>query len=292
MNDTTSEQNPSASTARARQYVAAGREDIRLIQAYLRAMGELGDPREVRGIDVVNGQFNARTAQACERFMAQRQSACNLSTPQRVEDVIATLRAANAELQQPRGPDQDLRTRQSLDQAFAEHPIHTRYPALARIHPHMRFALAAAMDDLAQRGVPVTIREGYREPAAQEAHVRKGRSTAVPYWSLHNYGLAVDIMPRNVSAEQAFDAKAPAWKAIISTMQRYGFYSLHASQGWDLPHFEIPALTADVVGWPQGTDGYKVIPYAALPEVWRTINQRALVARPQQKTRGSGAVER
>lgn len=277
---------------RTRRPIAAQQADIRLIQAYLRAIGELGDPRETRGIDVVNGRADARTIAACDAFMVREHASCTLSTRQEINAVIATLRSANERINHTAASDEGLAHRQALAQAFAQNPALQRHPQLRQLHPQMRVALAAALDDLAQQGISVTMREGYRPPQAQEEHVRMGRSTAAPYWSMHNYGLAVDLMPRSATTQQAFDARSPTWQAIIATMQRYGFYSLHAAQGWDLPHFEIPALTADVVSWPQGADGFKVIPDTALPSVWRSLNQRVLTNAVQQLIASRPGVER
>jgi uncharacterized protein YcbK (DUF882 family) len=252
---------------------AASEGEIRLIQAYLRALGAFGDPNTIRGVDVVNGSLTPKTRDACERQLAAMHDRCILSTDEDVAHVIATLRRAHSAIANAsRGVDDSLAERSALTRAFEASTASSRYPILIKLHPQMRFALAAALDTLAQRGVTVVIHEGYRPPEKQETLVMQGRSTAVPYWSLHGYGLAIDITPHSNNTDAALNPKSKAWQTIFAVMKQYGFDSLYQLQGWDVPHFELPVKTATLRDWPTGADGFKDIPDHALPAMWRRIN--------------------
>jgi D-alanyl-D-alanine dipeptidase len=251
--------------------------EIRLMQAYLRALGQFGDPNKIRGVDVVSGTLTTNTRVACERFMTANRSHCALASDEQVNRVIATLRHAHSTIiNVTSGVDDSLAGRTALARAFESSSQSKRYPALAALHPQMRFPLAAALDTLAHRGITIVLHEGYRPPHQQEALVMQGLSTAVPFWSLHGYGLAMDMTPRSASDNDVLNPQSAAWQATFNVMHYFGFDSLYKNQGWDLPHFEIPAKTATLMSWPNGRDGYKDIPDNAIPAAWRSINARAL----------------
>jgi hypothetical protein len=147
----------------------------------------------------------------------------------------------------------------------------------------MRLPLAEALGELKQKGIMVQLVEGFRAPEKQKALVMEGKSTAPPGWSMHGYGLAVDLAPASAPAKDRFNPNSPQWEAIIGVMQKYGFSSLYREQGWDLPHFELPVKTARVVKWPKDAGGWKLIPSDVLPTVWSNMYQRAFNKTGTQK---------
>lgn len=241
------------------------RGDLRVLQAYLRMLGYYGDPARVRGTEVVDGENGPRTQQAITLFAFSTFSRHPHACHELLDDVRDVYRQT---FRHQRGAG---RPWAALDQAFREH-----YPRggqlWQQLHPAMRFPLLGALDDLRRQGVAVTLIDGRRTAREQEDHIREGRSTAPPGASFHDYGLAIDVVPRTDSN----NPDNPAWNRIHSTMQRYGFYSLFRSQGWDRPHFELPASTRTLMGWGLDAQGWKQIPAAAIPATWRRINSQSL----------------
>ena len=242
------------------------RGDIRLLQAYLRMLGHYGDPTQVRGVDVVDGDYGLRTQHAVAQFARATGNRYSQLNDDLLDDVRQHYQRTL--LHSAQGTGSPLA---ALDKAFRQH--YARSGDLWRqLHPAMRFPLLSAIDDLRRQGVEVSLMDGRRSRAQQEEHVREGRSTAPPGASFHDYGLAIDLAPRT----DGMNPDNPAWNRIFSTMQRYGFYSLYRQQGWDRPHFELPASTPDMMRWPRDIQGWKNIPAQTLPAAWQRINTQAL----------------
>lgn len=238
---------------------------IRLLQAYLRMLGYFGDPSTVRGVDVVDGNYGARTQAAVAQFARSTHSPHAHPCDALLNEVRSTY-LRNISRTRSQGSPWAV-----LDHAFREN--HPSGGALwSHLHPAMRFPLLAAVEDLRRQGVAVSLMDGRRSPREQETHIREGRSTAPPGASFHDYGLAIDIVPRHDSANPA----NPDWNRIHNTMQRYGFYSLFRAQGWDRPHFELPASTAAMMAWGLDAQGWKQIPASHMPAAWQRINTRSL----------------
>lgn len=261
-----------------------GQPDIRLLQAYLRALGYFGNPEIIRGVDVVNGTFDARTRAAAEAFVREQGAVHNVTSVSASRGLLSAVRhhynrwieGANATASAQAELDE-------LDRAFRRDGHHPWQTTLLKLHPEMRYPLAAALNELYAKGIRVTLTEGYRAPEKQEGLVKDGSSTAPPGWSLHGYGLAVDIAPENATGKDRYNPQSPQWQTIISVMQRHGFSSLYREQGWDLPHFELPVKTARLVQWAHDDAGWKIIPDDTLPPAWNAINQRALSRSVAQK---------
>lgn len=241
--------------------------DTRLLQAYLCTLGYFGDRRTIRSIDVVDGRPGPRTNGAIYQFLRDR----NLDfMPMATADVLDAVRDHYRRTLNSNGTTPNPQWA-ALDRAFrADYP--NASAARLRIHPAMRYPLQNALNDLRRQGVDVVTLDGQRTWEEQEDHVRFGRSNAPPGASFHPYGLAIDIVPR----ENAADTENPAWDRIHDTMQRHGFYSLLRAQGWDRPHFELPAATVDMMDWPRDARGWKNIPAATLPDSWERINRNAV----------------
>lgn len=282
---------PTPATSRER---LLDRGELRVMQAYLRMLGYYGDPARVRGVDVVDGALGNRTEEAIARFARDHRG----SHAHPCHDLLDDVRDAyRARFRSERG---EGRPYVALDQAFRAY--YPRGGELWRhLHPVMRFPLLSALDDLRRQGVGVTLMDGRRSTGEQEEHIREGRSTAPPGASFHDYGLAIDVVPRSDST----NPRNPAWAAIQRTMERYGFYSLFRAQGWDRPHFELPAATVAMMGWNRDAQGWKQIPAASIPVPWQRINTQSLsrlsafdmdeIAPPMPTPghgRGSAAVQR
>ena len=244
--------------------------DIRLLQAYLRILGGYGNPDRVRGVDVVNGRFDTRTLNACTLLNEDRafKAAC-MPTDELLEGVAKAYRRAT------KPAETETHPYRALAESFhaRQHP-HGRQ--IARLHPLLRHPLADALRDLTRHGVVVVLSDPKRSDADQASVVRQGYSTAAPGASFHRYGLAIDIVPRGEDGKESWDPKNPAWKTIIAALERHGFYSLYRHQGWDMPHFELPAKTAAMLKWPVDADGWKIVPASTVPPAWRRRNDRAL----------------
>lgn len=252
---------PVAATNRERPLDRGG---LRVLQAYLRMLGYYGDPARVRGVDVVDGALGGRTNEAILRFARDHRSHAH-PCHELLDDVRDHYRAR---FRSARG---EGRPYAALDEAFRDY-----YPSGGQLwrhlHPVMRFPLLSALDDLRRQGVAVTLMDGRRSAGEQEEHIREGRSTAPPGASFHDYGLAIDVVPRTDSA----NPRNPAWTTIQRTMERYGFYSLFRAQGWDRPHFELPAATVAMMGWNRDAQGWKQIPPGSVPATWQRINTQSL----------------
>lgn len=243
---------------------------VRLLQSYLRVMGYFGDPNAVRGVDVVTGVVGSRTQRAMQQFTDRHggEPVADNALLARVEDRYETYLRTLA----PRSHRHDHRL---LDKTFNASG-HAFGNSIRKLHPAMRWPLAAALDDLSAQGIPVRFIEGRRSAHKQESMVRNGVSTAPPGSSFHEYGLAVDLAPY----DDSYNRQHPHWQPIIRTLEKHGFSSLYRLQGWDMPHFELPAKTAAMMRWPIDKDGWKEIPPSHLPARWAAMNQaRTAVAR-------------
>lgn len=253
---------------------------IRLLQSYLRVMGYYGDPNTVPGVDVVTGVEGPRMHKAMQQFTQQHggEAVANEALLQRVEARYETYMRNLA----PRSTRQDYTL---LDHLF-DADTHRLGGAIKKLHPAMRLPLIAALEDLQAQGIPVRFIEGKRSAHKQESMVRQGVSTAPPGSSFHEYGLAVDLAPR----DDSYNVNHPHWKPIIRTLEKHGFSSLYRLQGWDMPHFELPAKTAAMLRWPIDKDGWKEIPTSHMPPRWAAMNA-AKTAIPKAYLQASSATE-
>jgi peptidoglycan LD-endopeptidase CwlK len=112
--------------------------------------------------------------------------------------------------------------------------------------------LAAALD---ADGVELHVTSGYRNYSAQSILYAMGRTSlgpivtdAKPGYSMHNFGLAVDVDPF-VDGKPDWDENSPEWAAVLS---KFGSFGLASGSQWchikDLPHLypvEVPATPDD-----------------------------------------------
>lgn len=120
---------------------------------------------------------------------------------------------------------------------------------LARLHPRMRGLVTQLLQTLNAADLPFQAYEGYRTPERQRMLYAKGRSApgakitnAEPWESLHQYGVAVDLVLRD-GMQWSWNAKAGArtqWERMRAEAGKLGLHVLE----WELPHVELP-LTLD-----------------------------------------------
>lgn len=117
-----------------------------------------------------------------------------------------------------------------------------RSPSL--IHPRARSAFMAVLVDLKSASatgasaVEWGIFETYRSPERQAAVYEAGNSKAVPYASAHQFGLAVDFVPK-VGGKWTWEPPGGAkeWDLLRSIATRNGLLS---QLDWDRAHVEHP----------------------------------------------------
>jgi len=100
------------------------------------------------------------------------------------------------------------------------------------------------------------ITDGARTFEEQQRLYDQGRThpgeivtKALPGWSYHNYGLAVDIA-FIVKGKLSYDAAK--YRELISIANQVGVESLFQRAGFDKPHFQYPDLTIQLIRKHQG----------------------------------------
>lgn len=101
------------------------------------------------------------------------------------------------------------------------------------LHPTVRKAALAAIEECKQRGYVVKVTETYRTPSRQETLFAQGRTApgivvtkAGAGESYHNYGFALDIMPVNEEVGTIFEKHGFEWGARWKSFK-------------DTPHFQM-----------------------------------------------------
>lgn len=134
---------------------------------------------------------------------------------------------------------------------------------LAGVNPQLAARAKAVAADLAKKGVQVAVTSGYRSKAEQKALYAQGRqplaqvnalrkaagmgpitakanlgtvTKAKPGSSLHNFGLAVDMVPVE-NGKPTWTPKDPkTWNTIAAAAKKFG---LTPGPAWDKPHYEL-----------------------------------------------------
>jgi D-alanyl-D-alanine carboxypeptidase len=109
--------------------------------------------------------------------------------------------------------------------------------------------LAQALIDRAQaQGINLTVVQGYRSPAQQQALYTSGAgvTNAPALMSYHNYGLAFDVVPQEYASQSDWNPNGPLWPVIGQIGESIG---LEWGGRWskpDRPHFQIPESAAPI----------------------------------------------
>ena len=124
---------------------------------------------------------------------------------------------------------------------------------LAKVHPELAKRVRAAADRLEEKNTYLLVVSGLRSNAEQNALYGQGRTTpghivtnARAGQSMHNYGLAVDIVPylQGSSGALNWSADTPQFRAMVTALEATdlvwggSWKSLH-----DYDHFQLPGLS-------------------------------------------------
>lgn len=120
---------------------------------------------------------------------------------------------------------------------------------LAEVNPQLANRVRAMAADLRAQGINVMVTSGYRSFAEQNRLYAQGRTApgeivtnARGGRSLHNYGLAVDVVPRGANGQPNWNAPNSTWQAIGAAGKRQG---MEWGGDWtsfpDRPHFQMTA---------------------------------------------------
>lgn len=137
--------------------------------------------------------------------------------------------------------------------------------ALSGVHPELRRRVENLIADMAGQGYPLLVVCGIRTWEEQDALYRQVPkvTNARGGWSMHNFGLAVDIVPDDVEVAGLQPDwrkdKLDAWEPLLRTASKY---QLAEGALWrsmvDLPHFylyELPANPTDFMRAKYKVDG-------------------------------------
>lgn len=138
-------------------------------------------------------------------------------------------------------------TRASL-QARAVPPMNAASEArLAEVNPQLAARVRAMADELRAQGINVMVVSGYRSFAEQTELYAQGRTkpgsivtNARAGRSLHNYGLAVDVVPLDANGRPNWNVGNDVWQKIGAAGKRQG---MEWGGDWtsfvDRPHFQM-----------------------------------------------------
>jgi peptidoglycan LD-endopeptidase CwlK len=125
--------------------------------------------------------------------------------------------------------------------------------ALATVAPALADKVRAAADQLAGTGTYLLVVSGLRTAAQQNALYAQGRNgnpghvvtNARAGFSMHNYGLAVDVVPylSGDGGQLNWTQETPQFQAMVTAMQAQGLIwggSWHSIPDYD--HFQMPGL--------------------------------------------------
>lgn len=127
------------------------------------------------------------------------------------------------------------------------HEIRLILAARARLQPLVARKVDEVVHSMAMLGHPIRITSAYRSYEEQQALYDQGRSTpgrvvtkAKPGESLHNHGMAVDIVFRN----EGYEASEALWQTLGAVAESHGF-EWGGSDKWrkarfvDRPHLQM-----------------------------------------------------
>lgn len=118
---------------------------------------------------------------------------------------------------------------------------------LAEVNPQLANRIRRAAADLREQGINVMVTSGYRSFAEQNELYAQGRTKpgdivtrARGGQSLHNYGLAVDLVPVGANGQPNWNVPNSTWQTIGAAGKRQG---LEWGGDWtgfvDRPHFQM-----------------------------------------------------
>jgi peptidoglycan L-alanyl-D-glutamate endopeptidase CwlK len=125
--------------------------------------------------------------------------------------------------------------------------------ALATVNPSLVGKVRAAADQLAANGTYLLVVSGLRTAAEQDALYAQGRNGVAGHivtkaragFSMHNYGLAVDVVPylSGQTGQVNWDANTPQFRAMVSALEGQGLVWGGEWKSFpDYDHFQMPGL--------------------------------------------------
>lgn len=130
------------------------------------------------------------------------------------------------------------------------------------LHPVMREAVQKVQETLEKEGIPLKIFEAFRYPEKQADLYAQGRSKpgkvityAQPWYSYHQYGLAVDfVIFKDGKWDWGMDGEKKKWWARMQELgKQYGLSPLD----FETPHLQIGGTSSNALThghYPDGGD--------------------------------------
>ena len=142
------------------------------------------------------------------------------------------------------------------------------YTGVDSLHPAMQARASAFLDDAKRQGLDLVFNEGFRPNERQQALYEKGRTvdgniiTNAPAGkSIHNYGMAFDVVPRSLKSDPQWAPESPLWAKVGDTARKYGLeWGGDWSKFTDKPHVQAAGASwQDLRGLPQ-ENGFPKLP--------------------------------
>ncbi len=147
---------------------------------------------------------------------------------------------------------------------------------LAKINPQVANRIRLMAADLRAQGITIRATSSYRSFAEQNALYAQGRTKPGPIvtnarggQSLHNYGLAVDVVPLGANGQPNWNVPNSTWQKIGAAGKKQG---LEWGGDWksfvDRPHFQLTAgrSTSSLLAQYNRNGGN-------LHEIWNDVNK-------------------
>lgn len=145
------------------------------------------------------------------------------------------------------GFNQDDLVRATLEAREIPRMDATSEGRLARVNPQLANRIRLMAADLRAQGIDISVTSGLRTFAEQDALYAQGRTApgsivtnARGGQSLHNYGLAIDVVPLDANGRANWNASESTWQQIGAAGKRQG---LEWGGDWtsfvDRPHFQM-----------------------------------------------------
>jgi peptidoglycan L-alanyl-D-glutamate endopeptidase CwlK len=127
----------------------------------------------------------------------------------------------------------------------------TSVARLSQVAPQLAALIVRLAAQLEAEGVPIQVTAGLRSWSGQDSLYAQGRTKPGPVvtdvpggYSWHNYGLAVDVVPEDITPGQPdWDITRPAWKMLVAAAKELGLASGSEWQTFpDWPHLQPASL--------------------------------------------------
>lgn len=157
---------------------------------------------------------------------------------------------------------------------------------LKLICPQVAAKVRELADTLLKIGIEIRITQGMRSWVEQDRLYAKGRTepgpkvtNAIGGMSWHNFGLAVDVVPDDISItgfQCDWNVQHPAWRIIVHTAESMGFTSGAEFRTFpDWPHLQITGRFP--VGAPDD-EARQIFRAGGMAAVWAEVFSPAAVA--------------